>query len=73
MLKELRDNTNYDGLIIYEDNPSDVLPSGEFNSTLDYIVFSNMQLKSADNRNSTFLIDSPDFRFDDGGLIKSDI
>ena len=73
MLKEIRDNTNYDGLIIYEDNPSDVLPSGEFNSTLDYIIFDNKQLKSADNRNSTFLIDSPDFRFDDGGLIKSDI
>jgi len=73
MLKEIRDNTNYDGLIIYEDNPSDVLPSGEFNSTLDYIIFDNKQLKSADNRNSTFLIDSPDFRFDDGGLIKSNI
>jgi len=71
MLKEIRDNTDYDGFIMYEDNPSDVLPSGELNSTLDYIVFENNQLKSADNRNSTFLIDSPDFRFDKGGLIKS--
>jgi len=47
------------------------LPNGEFNSTLDYIVFKNQQLKSADNRNGTFLIDSPDFRFDKGGLISN--
>ena len=71
MLKEVRDNTEYDGFIIYEDNPSDVLPNGEFNSTLDYVVFKNQQLKSADNRNGTFLIDSPDFRFDKGGLISN--
>jgi hypothetical protein len=73
MLKEIRDNTEYDSIILYEDNPSDILPNGEPNSTLDYVIFENKQLKSADNRNSTFLIDSPDFRFDDGGLITTHI
>jgi hypothetical protein len=69
MLKELRDKTPYDGIIMYEDNPQDILPSGEPNSTLDFVVFQNNQIKSADNRNQTFLLDSPDFRFEKGGLI----
>lgn len=69
MLKELRDKTPYDGIIMYEDNPQDILPSGEPNSTLDFVVFNNNQIKSADNRNTTFLLDSPDFRFEKGGLI----
>jgi hypothetical protein len=69
MLKELRDKTPYDGIIMYEDNPQDILPSGEPNSTLDFVVFNNNQIKSADNRNTTFLLDSPDFRFEKGGVI----
>jgi len=73
MLKELRDKTPYDGIIMYEDNPQDILPSGEPNSTLDYVVFNNNQIKSADTRNNTFLLDSPDFRFERGGLITTHI
>jgi hypothetical protein len=64
-----RDKTPYDGIIMYEDNPQDILPSGEPNSTLDFVVFNNNQIKSADTRNNTFLLDSPDFRFEKGGLI----
>lgn len=73
MLKELRDKTPYDGIIMYEDNPQDILPSGETNSTLDFVVFNNNQIKSADTRNNTFLLDSPDFRFERGGLITKHI
>jgi hypothetical protein len=70
MLVEIRENTDYDGFIIYEDNPSDVLPSGELNSTLAYGTFKNEQSKAADGRNTTFFAQAEDFRFKRGGVTK---
>jgi len=68
MLKEIRDNTNYDGFILYENNPSDVLPNGDENSTLDFTTFLNTQQKAADGRNTTFFNEVEDVRFAKGGV-----
>ena len=71
MLQEIRDKTDYDSFIIYEDNPSDVLPSGELNSTKAFGTFRNEQSKAADGRNTTFFANAEDFRFKKGGIIKN--
>jgi hypothetical protein len=71
MLQEIRDNTEYDGFILYEDNPQDLLPNGERNRTLAFGTFKNQQSKSADGRNTTFFADSEDWRFKKGGVIKN--
>ena len=68
MLREIKNNTNFDGWILYENNPSDHLPSGEENTTKDFAIYSNTQLKSA-NVNTTFFNNAEDFRFEDGGEI----
>jgi hypothetical protein len=70
VLSEIRDNTDYDGFIFYEDNPSDILPNGEMNSTLAFGTFENEQSKAADGRNTTFFLEAEDFRFRKGGIIK---
>jgi hypothetical protein len=70
MLVEIRDKAGFDGFIIYEDNPHDIV-NGQVNTTLDYITFSNNQSKAADGRNTTFFIESEDFRFRDGGVINA--
>jgi len=68
MLRELRDNTNFDGLILYENNPQDLLPNGEENTTLDFTTFNNTQQKAADGRNTTFFNEVEDVRFAKGGV-----
>lgn len=70
MLKEIKANTSYDGFIMYENNPQDILTNGEENVTLDYVTYENTQSKAADNRNVTFFNDVEDIRFATGGLIK---
>jgi hypothetical protein len=93
MLQELKANTYFDGLIMYEDNPSDRTASGydtsllgfspnsyevvqfvngtpEGNFTLDYVTFTNFQIKAADGRNTTFFNNVEDFRFAKGGITK---
>jgi hypothetical protein len=68
MLKEIKQKTNYDGFIIYENNPQDIV-GGQENTTKDFITYENNQIKSADGRNETFFIEVDDFRFEKGGLI----
>ncbi len=68
MLNEIKQNTNYDGFIIYENNPQDIV-GGQENTTKDYIAYENNQFKSADGRNETFFIEVDDFRFEQGGLV----
>jgi len=68
MLNEIKQNTNYDGFIIYENNPQDMV-GGQENTTKDYIGYENNQFKSADGRNETFFIEVEDFRFEQGGLV----
>jgi len=72
MLKEIKQKTNYDGFIIYENNPQDIV-GGQENTTKDFITYENNQIKSADGRNETFFIEVDDFRFEKGGLINEHI
>lgn len=93
MLQELKTNTYFDGIIMYEDNPSDstslgyesnllgfspnsyeivqkVAGNAQGNFTLDYVTFTNFQIKAADGRNKTFFNKVEDFRFAKGGITK---
>jgi hypothetical protein len=93
MLEELKANTYFDGLIMYEDNGQDLTASGydssllgfspnsydtvqqvagtnDGNFTLDYVTFTNFQIKAADGRNTTFFNNVEDFRFAKGGITK---
>jgi len=93
MLEELKANTYFDGLIMYEDNLQDLTASGydtgllgfspnsyeivqqiqgtpEGNFTLDFVTFTNFQIKAADGRNTTFFNKVEDFRFAKGGITK---
>jgi hypothetical protein len=67
MLTEIKEKTNYDGFIIFENNPQDIV-NGEENITKDFIAYENNQYKSADGRNTTFFMDVEDFRFEKGGV-----
>jgi hypothetical protein len=84
MLREIRDNTNFDGFILYENNPDDYEGqkpnynspcldefSGLENTTLDFCTFNNTQQKAADGRNTTFFNDVEDVRFGKGGVINN--
>jgi hypothetical protein len=93
MLQELKANTYFDGIIMYEDNPQDSATGydsgllgfspnsydivqnvqGDINGnfTLDYVTFSNFQIKAADGRNRTFFNNVEDFRFGKGGITKT--
>jgi hypothetical protein len=73
MLNEIREKTNFDGFTLYEDNPdpNEVARRGLLPITLDFAVFSANQIKAADGRNTTFLLDVKDFRFAKGGMIKN--
>lgn len=93
MLEELKANTYFDGLIMYEDNLQDLTASGYDtgllgfspnsyelvqqvagtpigNFTLDFVTFTNFQIKAADGRNTTFFNNVEDFRFAKGGITK---
>jgi hypothetical protein len=71
MLRELAEKSIFDGFIMYENNPSDILPNGEENVTLDFTIFKNEQIKAADGRNTSFLNNVGDMRFEQGGTIKN--
>jgi hypothetical protein len=70
MLNEIRQNTNFDGFKLYEDNP-DAPNKGFAEKTLDFAVYSNTAMKAADGRNTTFLKDVESFRFEQGGLVNN--
>jgi len=72
MLLEIREKTDFDGFILYEDNPDirEIQRVGKLPTTLDYAVYEDYQVKAADGRNTTFLTESKDIRFEQGGVIK---
>lgn len=70
MLNEIRNNTNFDGFKLYEDNP-DASRGGFAEKTLDFAVYSNTAMKAADGRNTTFLKDVESFRYEQGGLVNN--
>lgn len=63
----VRDNTIHDGYLYEENNPQDLLPNGEENTTPAVAVFYSNQVKLL---NATmFDINLDDFRFKEGGLL----
>ena len=70
MLNEIRQNTNFDGYSLYEDNPA-APPLGFSERTLDFAIYSNTDMKAADGRNTTFLKDVESFRFEHGGVVNN--
>ena len=65
----LRDMTFYDGIIMYENNPSDQI-NGQDNVTGSYVVFKNDQIKWASANH--FIGKVNDARFALGGRIEQD-
>lgn len=64
--KYVRDNTDYDGYIYYENNPADII-DGEENVTKAVAVFQSNQVKL---QNATiFSKKLDDFRFEKGGVL----
>ena len=68
-LEFIRDNTPYDSIVYYENNPDDKLPDGSENMTKAWLVFKANQIKTADLRNSTYSIYSDDIRMKKGGKL----
>lgn len=67
-LRYIKDKTFYDGILMFEDNPQDVI-NGEVNTTGSYVVFREGQIKWAGA--SFFNSVISDNRFAKGGRIKS--
>lgn len=67
-LRYIKDKTFYDGILMFEDNPQDVI-NGEVNTTGSYVVFREGQIKWAGA--SFFNSVISDNRFAKGGKIKS--
>ena len=59
----------FDGIIFYENNPEDLLPSGEQNTTKAFLIFEQNQVKTADARNRTYSLVDTAFTRKKGGLI----
>jgi hypothetical protein len=68
-LQFIRDNTPYDSIVYYENNPDDKLPDGSQNKTKAWLVFNGNQIKTADLRNSTYSVYSNDIRMKKGGKL----
>jgi len=67
-IKYLKDETFYDGILMFEDNPDDMLEGNVPNSTGSYVAFFKQQIKWASAKFYNPAID--DNRFKHGGLIK---
>jgi hypothetical protein len=67
-IKYLKEETFYDGILMFEDNPDDMLEGNIPNSTGSYVVFFTSQIKWANAKFYNPYIE--DNRFKHGGLIK---
>ena len=65
-LKFIKDKNYYDGIVYYENNPSDVV-NGKENVTKAWLVFNANQIKSADIRNTTYSLESDNIKMQKGG------
>jgi hypothetical protein len=68
LLTYLRDNTFYDGIIMYEHNPSDLI-NGEPNVTGSYVVFRSEQIKWASASHYNAYVKDSRFRL--GGITEN--
>ena len=66
----IKNDGKFDGIHFIENNPQEILPNGEENSTPAWMVFSNKQIKSA-NGNVLFSSYSEDMRFAKGGKLET--
>jgi hypothetical protein len=67
-LNFVKENTFYDGILMFEDNPQDIV-NGEPNTTGSYVVFREGQIKWAGASFFNSIIS--DNRFAKGGKVKS--
>jgi len=67
-LKYIIEKKEFDGIEFYENNPDQIINKKEA-ITKAWMVFQPNQIKSADYRNLSFSIQSPDVRFDKGGKV----
>jgi hypothetical protein len=67
-LKMIRDTGYYDGIVYYENNPSDVINNKE-NVTKAWLVFNGNQIKSADIRNNTYSLFTDNIKLKQGGTL----
>jgi hypothetical protein len=67
-LKFIIKDKKFDGITFYENNPDDILPNGEENTTPAWMVFNSNQIKSS-NSNILFSENSQDIRFKKGGQL----
>ena len=65
-LKFIRDKNYYDGIVYYENNPSDQI-NGKDNVTKAWLIFNANQVKSADIRNTTYSLESNNVKMQKGG------
>lgn len=65
-LKLIKSNKEFDGFVYYENNPSDLI-EGKENITKAWLVMNANQIKSADERNSTFSLKSNSIKMEKGG------
>lgn len=67
-LKFISKSREFDGFHYYENNPDDIV-NGKENITKAWMVFHPNQIKTADNRNSTYSLFSKDIRMKKGGTL----
>jgi hypothetical protein len=65
-LNLLKSNKEFDGFVYYENNPDDQI-EGKENVTKAWLVMNANQIKSADERNTTFSLQSNSIKMEKGG------
>lgn len=65
-LNLIKSNKEFDGFVYYENNPDDKI-NGKENITKAWLVFNANQIKSADERNTTFSLQSNSIKMEKGG------
>ena len=67
-LKLIKSKKDFDGFHYYENNPGDI-QEGKENITEAWMVLDESQIKTADDRNTTYSLFSKDVRMKKGGKI----
>ena len=65
-LNLIKSNQKFDGFVYYENNPKDLI-NGKENITKAWLVMNANQIKSADERNTTFSLQSNSIKMEKGG------
>jgi len=68
-LRFIKNNSDFDGIHYYENNPSDVDINGNEAITPAWLVFNKEQIKTADERNFLFSLNSKIITMRNGGMV----